>query len=126
MAKEKKILTEEEKQNIKDRLEERFGSQGEDWDVAFVIIRGVEKAYAVISPGKKVFNLFRDRQNNPKFKESQLEYELTLDCLVQDFEGTCSIKEFNQDNEIKPVLQSVLGSKIVHLAASGFETSKKD
>jgi hypothetical protein len=126
MAKEKKLLTEEEKQNIKDRLEERFGFQGEDWDVLFATIRGVEKAYAIISPSKRVWNHYRDQQNNPKKKATELEFNLTIDCLAQDVEGCVALEEYKTDLEFKPALQSVVAGKIAELITSGFEISKKD
>lgn len=126
MSKNKKVISAEDKEKIESSLDDSYGTKGEDWDLLYVSIKGKEKAFAVKAPTRKVWNNFRDLQSAGKTKETVLEGNLAVDCLVVDVEGCSNLADYQADLEIKPVLATKLSSMVAQLAMSGLVDSKKE
>jgi hypothetical protein len=122
-----KTFTEEEKNKIIEELEMKYGVANEDWYLHFHVVKGVEKAFAVKAPTRRVWADFRNKVTANKVSTTRIEDELAVDCLIVDVVNcVSSIKEFNDILESKPGLSMILSGKAAELAMSGMTDTKKE
>jgi hypothetical protein len=132
----KKVITDEELNQIEERLNAQYGAEGEDWAGGKVKIRGDEKYYAVKAPSADAWVMFKTQRDehftkialNKKtnIKLDQVKRNLVIDCLVDDVPGCATHEDLKKDSEVKPGLVEALVDNCQSLHDSGLDGLKKN
>jgi hypothetical protein len=120
-----KKITEEERAATMAALEQKYGTQQEDWDGFIVAIKGNEHFYAVKAPSNSVWKSFRKNLGTKGADPASLELDLVTDCLIADVPGCTSFELFKEHLNAKPLLSTKLSELVAECAKSGFQELKK-